>query len=123
VVALLASLRRLRFSAPELADLLDLPCSTIWGILKRIGMGRLGRLGQQPARRYERERAGELIHIDVKKLGRITGGAGKRITGGQGGNPRRQRTDAAGVRRNIRGWEAVHVAIDDATRLAYVEVL
>jgi transposase InsO family protein len=123
VVQLLASLRRLRFTAPELADLLDLPCSTISGILKRIGMGRLGRLGQEPARRYERERAGELIHIDVKKLGRITGGAGKRITGGQGRNPRRQRTDAGGVRRNTRGWEAVHVAIDDATRLAYVEVL
>jgi transposase InsO family protein len=68
-------------------------------------------------------RPGELIHIDVKKLGRITGGAGKRITGGRGRNPRRQVTDAAGVRRNTRGWEAVHVAIDDATRLAYVEVL
>ena len=120
---LLAALRRLRFTAPELADLLDLPCSTISGILKRIGMGKLGRLGLEPAQRYERARAGELIHIDVKKLGRITGGAGKRITGGQGRNPRRQRTDAAGVRRNTRGWEAVHVAIDDATRLAYVEVL
>jgi transposase InsO family protein len=122
-VQLLAALRRLRFTAPELADLLDLPCSTISGILKRIGMGKLGRLGLEPAQRYERARAGELIHVDVKKLGRITGGAGKRVTGGQGRNPRRQRTDAAGVRRNTRGWEAVHVAIDDATRLAYVEVL
>jgi transposase InsO family protein len=122
-VQLLAALRRLRFTAPELADLLDLPASTISGILKRIGMGKLGRLGQEPPQRYERARPGELIHIDVKKLGRITGGAGKRITGGQGRNPRRQVTDAAGVRRNTRGWEAVHVAIDDATRLAYVEVL
>jgi transposase InsO family protein len=122
-VQLLAALRKLRFTAPELADLLDLPASTISGILKRIGMGKLGRLGQEPPQRYERARPGELIHIDVKKLGRITGGAGKRITGGQGRNPRRQRTDAAGVRRNTRGWEAVHVAIDDATRLAYVEVL
>jgi transposase InsO family protein len=120
---LLAALRRLRFTAPELADLLDLPVSTISGILKRIGMGKLGRLGLEPAQRYERARPGELIHIDVKKLGRITGGAGKRITGGSGRNPRRQVTDAAGVRRNTRGWEAVHVAIDDATRLAYVEVL
>src|SRR3954447_2368389 len=113
-VQLLAALRRLRFTAPELADLLDLPASTISGILKRIGMGKLGRLGQEPPQRYERARPGELIHIDVKKLGRITGGAGKRITGGQGRNPRRQRTNA-GVRRNTRGWEAVHIAIDDAT--------
>jgi transposase InsO family protein/transposase len=122
-VQLLAALRRLRFTAPELADLLDLPSSTISGILKRIGMGKLGRLGHEPPQRYQRARPGELIHIDVKKLGRITGGAGKRITGQAGRNPRRTRTDAAGVRRNTRGWEAVHVAIDDATRLAYVEVL
>src|SRR3954470_19296917 len=122
-VQLLAALRKLRFTAPELADLLGLPSSTISGILKRIGMGKLGRLGQQPPQRYERARPGELIHIDVKKLGRITGGAGKRITGGIGRNPRQSRTDAAGVRRNTRGWEAVHIAIDDATRLAYAEVL
>jgi transposase InsO family protein/transposase len=122
-VQLLAALRRLRFTAPELADLLELPASTISGILERIGMGKLGRLGHEPAQRYERARPGELIHIDVKKLGRITGGAGKRITGQAGRNPRRTRTDAAGVRRNTRGWEAVHIAIDDATRLAYAEVL
>jgi transposase InsO family protein len=122
-VQLLAALRRLRFTAPELADLLELPASTISGILKRIGMGKLGRLGQEPAQRYERARPGEMIHIDVKKLGRITGGAGKWITGGQGRNPRRVRIDAAGVPRNTRGWEAVHIAIDDATRLAYAEVL
>ena len=81
-VQLLAALRRLRFTAPELADLLEMPCSTISGVLKRIGMGKLGRLGLEPAERYERARPGELIHIDVKKLGRIQGGAGKRITGG-----------------------------------------
>jgi transposase InsO family protein len=120
---LLAALRRLRFTAPELSELLGLPCSTISAVLKRLGMGRLGRLGLERAVRYERARPGELVHVDVKKLGRITGGAGKRITGGQGSNPRRQRTDAAGVRRNTRGWEAVHIAIDDATRLAYAEVL
>ena len=61
--------------------MLELPFSTVSGILKRIGMGRLGRLGMEPAERYERTVAGELIHIDVKKLGRIQGGAGKRITG------------------------------------------
>lgn len=66
LVALLASLRRLRFTAPELADLLDMPVSTISGILKRIGMGKLGQLGLEPAERYERARPGELIHIDVK---------------------------------------------------------
>jgi transposase InsO family protein len=122
-VQLLAALRRLRFTAPELADLLDMPCSTISAILKRHGMGKLGRLGLESAIRYERERPGELIHIDVKKLGRIEGGAGKRITGGRGRNGRPSRTDAEGRRRNLRGWEAVHVAVDDATRLAYVEVL
>jgi transposase InsO family protein len=123
LVQLLAALRRLRFTAPELADLLDMPGSTISGILKRIGMGKLGRLGLERAVRYERERPGELIHIDVKKLGRIQGGAGKRITGRHGRNGRPSRTDAEGIRRGVRGWEAVHVAIDDATRLAYVEVL
>lgn len=122
-VQLLAALRRLRFTAPELADLLDMPCSTISAILKRQGMGKLGRLGLAPAIRYERERPGELVHIDVKKLGRIEGGAGKRITGGHGRNGHPSRTDAEGRRRNLRGWEAVHVAVDDATRLAYVEVL
>jgi transposase InsO family protein len=120
LVQLLASLRRLRFTAPELADLLDMPISTISGILKRIGLGKLGRLGLEPAQRYERERPGELVHIDVKKLGRIQGGAGKRY-GYRRGVP--TRTDRAGVRRGITGWDAVHVAVDDATRLAYVEVL
>ena len=120
---LLAALRRLRFTAPELADLLDMPCSTISAVLKRLGLGKLGRLGLEPVVRYERARPGELIHIDVKKLGRITGGAGKRITGGQGRNSRRQIVDADGVQRNTRGWDAVHVAIDDASRLAYAEVL
>ena len=122
-VALLAALRRLRFTAPELADLLELPCSTISGVLKRIGMGKLGRLGLQPAVRYERQRPGELIHIDVKKLGRIDGGPGKRVTGGRRHNRQPRRQDADGVRRLRAGWDAVHVAIDDATRLAYAEVL
>jgi transposase InsO family protein len=122
-VQLLTALRRLRFTAPELADLLDLPCSTISGVLKRIGMGKLGRLGQEPVVRYERARPGELIHIDVKKLGRIQGGPGKRVTAGRGHNARPRHTDAAGIPRLQAGWDAVHVAIDDATRLAYAEVL
>src|SRR3954452_24280992 len=80
-VEAITALRRLRFTGPEIAELLDMPLSTTSAVLKRSGMGRLGRLGLEPARRYERARPGELIHIDVKKLGRIHGGAGKRITG------------------------------------------
>jgi len=120
----IAALRRLRFTGPEIAETLDMALSTVSGILKQIGMGKLGRIGLEPAVRYERERPGELIHIDVKKLGRIQGGAGKRVRDGV----RRThlgptRTDRDGVRRQTVGWECVHIAIDDATRLAYAEVL
>jgi transposase InsO family protein/transposase-like protein len=122
-VEAIAALRRLRFTGPEIAELLGMALSTVSGILQRIGMGRLGRLGLEPAERYERERPGELIHIDVKKLGRIEGGAGKRITGIKR-NPRRTRRDhRAGFDRNLIGWDYVHIAIDDATRMAYAEVL
>jgi transposase InsO family protein len=119
----IAALRRLRFTGPEIAETLGMALSTVSGILKRIGMGKLGRLGLEPAVRYERERPGELIHIDVKKLGRIQGGAGKRVRDGLRQHYNPQATDAAGIRRNTVGWECVHIAIDDATRLAYAEVL
>jgi transposase InsO family protein len=122
-VEAIAALRRLRFTGPEIAELLEMALSTVSGILTRIGMGRLGRLGLEPVERYERERPGELVHIDVKKLGRIERGAGKRITGGVKRNPRRTRLDADGVERKIIGWDYVHIAIDDCTRLAYAEVL
>ena len=114
-VGVIAALRRLRFTGPEIAETLAMPLSTVSGILQRIGMGRLGRLGLEPAERYERERPGELIHIDVKKLGRIAR-PGHRVLGRQsaGGHHRR---------RYEQGWEFVHIAIDDCTRLAYVEVL
>jgi hypothetical protein len=118
----LCALRRIRFSGPELAELLGLPLSTVSAVLKRNRLGRLGRLGLEPAQRYERDRPGELIHIDVKKLGRIRGGAGKRFTG-VSRNHRPKRTDPEGRRRLTAGWDFVHVAIDDATRLAYAEVL
>jgi transposase InsO family protein/transposase len=118
----IAALRRLRFTGPEISEVLQLPFSTVSGILKRIGMGRLGRLGLEPAERYERTVAGELIHIDVKKLGRIQGGAGKRVTGVKR-NPKNSRLDRDGIVRGRAGWEYVHIAIDDATRLAYAEVL
>jgi transposase InsO family protein/transposase-like protein len=117
----IAALRRLRFSGPEIAEVLAMALSTVSGILTRIGMGRLGRLGLEPAERYERDRPGELIHIDVKKLGRIHGGAGHRMTGRRHYTPRLQ--DAAGRRRGTTGWDCVHIAIDDCTRLAYAEVL
>jgi transposase InsO family protein len=119
----IAALRRLRMTGAEIAETLDMALSTVSGILTRIGMGKLGRLGLEPAQRYERERPGELLHIDVKKLGRIVGGAGKRTRGGIRPHYTPRRSDAGGVRRNTVGWEYVHVAIDDATRLAYVEVL
>ena len=117
----IAALRRLRFSGPEIAEVLDGPLSTVSGILARIGMGKLGRLGLQPAERYERQVAGELIHVDVKKLGRIQGGAGHRVTGKRRYNP--TTTKLGGIRRGLVRWEFVHIAIDDATRLAYAEVL
>jgi transposase InsO family protein len=120
-VAAICALRRLRLSGPELADLLELPCSTVSAVLKRCGLGKLGRLGLEPAQRYERRRPGELIHIDVKKLGRIERGPGKRVTGRPQAN--RRITDLDGHRRGAVGWDFVHIAIDDATRLAYAEVL
>ena len=120
-VQVICALRRLRMTGSEIAESLQMAETTVSGILTRIGLGRLGRLGMEPAQRYERSRPGELIHIDVKKLGRIEGGAGKRATGRKHYN--RQRTDRDGVRRRTVGWEAVHVCVDDATRLAYVEVL
>jgi transposase InsO family protein len=121
-VEAVAKLRRLRFTAAEIAEVLGMALSTVSGILTRIGMGRLGRLGLEQPVRYERERPGELLHIDIKKLGRIQGGAGWRIRGGpQHYNSRF--TDRAGVVRNSVGWEYVHIAIDDYSRLAYAEVL
>jgi transposase InsO family protein len=121
-VEVIAALRRLRMTGTEIAETLDMALSTVSGILTRIGLGKLGRLGLEPAQRYERARPGELIHVDVKKLGRIQGGAGKRVTGTTR-NPSPRRRDRDGIDRCVIGWEYVHVAIDDATRLAYVEVL
>ena len=120
-VEAIAALRRLRFTGPDIAEVLGMALSTVSGILTRIGMGKLGRLGLEPAERYERARPGELVHIDVKKLGRIERGAGHRATGRKHYTP--TRTDGEGVRRRTAGWEYVHIAIDDCTRLAYAEVL
>ena len=102
---------RVRMTGEEIALRLRLPRSTVASHLQRLGLGRLAALEpSEPARRYSRARAGELVHLDVKKLAcfrRI----GHRITG-----DRRQGSEGA-------GWEFVHVAVDDASRLAYVEVL
>ena len=116
-VAAIVALRRLRFSGPEIAELFEMPPATVSAICKREGVGKLGRLGLEPARRYERSRPGELIHVDVKKLGRIAR-PGHRI-GGQ------RARSAPGYHRKASqlGWEFVHIAIDDATRLAFAEVL
>jgi transposase InsO family protein len=122
-VQAIAALRRLRLTGPEIAEVLGMALSTVSGVLTRIGMGKLGRLGLEPAVRYERERPGELIHIDVKKLGRIGRGAGHRVTGREHRQRNPRKRDAAGVDRYTLGWEYIHVAIDDCTRMAYAEVL
>ncbi len=123
-VEAIAALRRLRLTGPEIAETLGMATSTVSAVLRRIGLGRLSRLEPvEPIRRYERSRPGELIHIDVKKLGRIVGGAGHRVVGRQAQRRNPTRTDGSGVRRSEVGWERVHVCIDDATRLAYVEIL
>jgi transposase InsO family protein len=110
-VAVIASLRRLRMTGAEIAETLAMPVSTVSGILTRIGLGKLWRLEPlEPPNRYEKQRPGELVHVDVKKLGRI-GRPGHRVHGDR-------RSRSRGI-----GWEYVHVAIDDATRLVYVEVL
>ena len=103
--------RRQRLSGPAIARQLAMPASTVGGILRRLGLGKLGALEPRPpVVRYQRERPGELFHIDTKKLGRIEA-VGHRITG-----------DRRDSKRGA-GWEAVHVCIDDASRLAYSEVL
>ena len=109
----IVALRRQRLTAPAIAQRLRRPLSTVGLVLRRAGLGRLGALDPKPIIiRYQREKPGELIHIDIKKLGRIDG-IGHRITGDRTGQSNRRGT----------GWEYVHVAVDDASRLAYTELL
>jgi transposase InsO family protein len=116
----IARLRRLRMTGAEIAMVLGMPLSTVSAVLLRIGLGKLSRLEPpEPPNRYQRERPGELIHIDVKKLGRIRG-AGHRVTGSRASQADTRRQ---GRRVGVAGWEFVHVCVDDATRLAYAEVL
>jgi transposase InsO family protein len=118
-VAVIVLLRRLRMTAAEIAETLAMPLSTVSVVLQRNGVGRLGRIGLEQPVRYEHARPGELVHIDVKKLGRIRG-VGHRISGDRASQAK---TRIAGRRRGVAGWEYVHVAVDDYSRLAYVEVL
>jgi len=107
-------LRRQRLTGDQIARQLGLPRSTVGAVLRRFGLGRLKALDPPaPVVRYERQRPGELLHLDTKKLGRI-GGVGHRITGRRSGTINQHH----GV-----GWEALHVAVDDASRLAYTELL
>ena len=109
----IVALRRQRLTAPAIAQRLRRPLSTVGLVLRSVGLGRLGALDPKPIIiRYQREKPGELIHIDIKKLGRIDG-IGHRITGDRTGQSNRRGT----------GWEYVHVAVDDASRLAYTELL
>jgi transposase InsO family protein len=111
VEAEIEALRRERLSGPAIARQLGRPVATIGVVLRRRGLGRLEALDPKPAViRYQRDQPGELIHIDIKKLGRIDG-IGHRISG-----------DRRGQKRGT-GWEFLHVCIDDASRLAYTEIL
>jgi transposase InsO family protein len=113
-VAAIAVLRRQRLTSPVIARRLGVPLSTVGTVLRRLSLGRLKHLDPPaPVVRYQRDRPGELIHIDTKKLGKIAG-IGHRITGRRSGMINRHR----GV-----GWEYLHVAVDDASRLAYTEIL
>ncbi|MGH3040063.1 MAG: IS481 family transposase [Gaiellaceae bacterium] len=92
------------------AGQLGLPASTVWKVLRRHGVSRLSRPSRGPVRRYERSRPGELVHVDIKKLGRFWT-VGKAILGD-------------GLHRSPRaGWQYLHLAIDDHSRLAYAELL
>src|SRR4051794_8968838 len=119
-VAAICALRQRRLTAAEIAEALRMALSTVSAVLLREGLGKRSRLEPpEPANRYERSAPGELVHIDIKKLGRIEGGPGKRVTGRR--TYTRSQIDSDGIRRLRIGWEYVHVAVDDHTRLAYAE--
>jgi transposase InsO family protein len=119
-VRAIEALRRLRMTAAEIAEVLSMALSTVSRWLQRIGLGKRGALAPpEPPNRYERKRPVELIHVDVKKLGRILA-AGHRVTGSRASQKKTRRERK---RVGVAGWEFVHVCVDDATRLAYVEVL
>jgi transposase InsO family protein len=122
VVEAIASLRRLRMTAAEIAETLGLALSTVSLWLKRIGLGKRSRLDPpEPPNRYERRHPGELVHVDIKQLGRISlRGAGHRVLGHRRSQYNRR---VEGRLRKLTGFEYVHVMLDDHSRLAYAEVL
>jgi transposase InsO family protein len=110
-VQAIAALRRLRMTGAEIAEVLSMPLSTVSAILGRIGLGKRSRLEPpEPPNRYERSAPGELVHVDVKKLGRILR-PGHRVTG--------DRTSRA---KGKAGWQYLYVAIDDHSRLGFASV-
>ena len=121
-VRAIEALRRLRMTAAEIAEILSLPLSTVSLWLKRLGLGKRSRLEPpEPPNRYERRHPGELVHVDIKKLGRISvRGAGHRMLGHRGSQYARR---VGGRTTRFTGHEYVHVMVDDHSRLAYAEVL
>src|SRR5271163_3612214 len=116
VCAAVEALRRERHTGEQIAAEVGVSPATVSRILRRLGLNRLSALEPaEPVRRYERERPGEMIHLDIKKLGRIDG-IGHRITGNRAGQSNR-RARGEGL-----GWEFAHVAIDDASRIAFVQM-
>jgi transposase InsO family protein len=121
-VRAIEALRRLRMTAAEIAEILLLPLSTVSLWLKRLGLGKRSRLEPpEPPNRYERRHPGELVHVDIKRLGRISArGAGHRVLGHRASQ---HRPRINGRQRGVTGHEFVHVMVDDHSRLAYAEVL
>jgi transposase InsO family protein len=113
IVGTIERLRRQRWTGKQIAAEVGVSPATVSRVLRRLGLNKLSALDPEPVRRYEREHPGELIHLDIKKLGRI-GSVGHRITGRQTGVVNRH----LGI-----GWEFVHVCIDDASRVAFVQVM
>lgn len=113
VIERIASLRRQRMPGNEIATTVGVSASTVSRVLKRLGLSKLSVLEPaQPVRRYEREQPGEMIHLDIKKLGKFNQ-VGHRITG-----DRKGQSNSRGV-----GWEYVHVGIDDASRVAFSKIM
>jgi transposase InsO family protein len=123
-IATIEKLRRLRMTAAQITEVLGVPLSTVSRWLKRIGLGKRSRLEPpEPANRYERRHPGELVHVDIKQLGRISvRGAGHRVVGHRKSQITPRRHDGRRIARTT-GFEYVHVMIDDHSRLAYAEVL
>jgi len=121
VVERVEALRRQRWTGKQIAVEVGVSPATVSRILKRLGLNRLAALEPaEPVRRYQREHPGELIHIDIKKLGRFEQ-VGHRITG-----DRRGQSSRRGRRQGVSwgaGWEYVHVCIDDASRIAFSQIL